>query len=112
MVLCTISSRIPGVCAPPPTTKIALGGLFPLSSLIFSPMVLPTSATIGRITSLSFAELLEHSNPNISINFISSSVFICLFIISAVLKSTKHSFAITSVTSSPAIGTIPYATIL
>ena len=75
-------------------------------------MVLPTSATIGRITSLSFAELLEHSNPNISINFISSSVFICLFIISAVLKSTKHSFAITSVTSSPAIGTIPYATIL
>ena len=102
-----ISSIRPGVWAPPPTKNKAAGGLLPLREIISLEIAVAIFSTVGVIDFIIELDSIVFSSPNTSVYVTSSCNATLLFIFSAELKSTKHSWAITSVTSSPAIGTIP-----
>ncbi len=102
----------PAIFPPPPTTNTALTGLSPLSFLIRSAaccaMDVILSSVIRRTSSLE----IFCGSPIISLYSTVSCFSIPHLICSAVLKSTRQCLAMSSVRQSPAIGSIPYATIL
>ena len=97
----------PASLLPPPARNRAEGAL-PFTSRIFPAISLQRDSDVPwmqrKISSLE-AFL---SNPRISVKVISSSFSICAFIFSAVMKSTRNSFIMDSVISSPAIVAIVY----
>ena len=102
-----IPSLSPASLLPPPARNRA-DGAPPFTSRTFSAISLLSISDAPLIhCSISSRDALR-SNPKISVNITSSSCSSCAFTDSAVLKSTRYSFMIVSVISSPATVAMVY----
>ena len=100
-------SLSPASLLPPPARNKAEGAL-PLTSRTFCAISLQRDSDMPWIQQKSSSLEAFLSNPSISVKVISSSVSICAFIFSAVMKSTRNSFMMASVISSPAMVAMVY----
>lgn len=67
-------------CVPPPTKNNAIGGLLPLSSIIFDAIPSASFLTIGLIIILIFSDFIVFSKPSTSVYVTSSKLRLSLYI--------------------------------